>query len=108
MMSEGLQGMLEHGSNVASVCSGSLGDAVLVALVREEMQVLFVQLTSCCPQSWLWWCGLYCIGLAEVARGRSRSMPLGALLWRSVVASCALALRCLLVLNLVTTDARCR
>jgi len=92
MMSEGTQAMLDHGSNVASVCSGSLGDAVLVALVREEMQVLFVQLFSCCPQSWLWWCVLYCIGLAEAARGRSRSMALGALLWHSVAASCALAL----------------
>ena len=84
MTSEGTQAMLDYGSNVASVCSGSLGDAVLVALVREEMQVLFVQLFSCCPQSWLWWCGLVCIGLAEAARGMSRSMVLGALLRRAV------------------------
>jgi len=40
------QAMLDHGSNVALVCSGSLGDAHLVALVREEMKVLL----SCCSK----------------------------------------------------------
>ena len=46
MTCEGAQAMLDHGSDVASVCSGSLGDAHLVALVREEMKVRLV-LLSC-------------------------------------------------------------
>ena len=46
MTGHAAQAMLDHGSNVALVCSGSLGDAHLVALVREEMKVLL----SCCSK----------------------------------------------------------
>lgn len=89
MMSEGLQGMLEHGSNVASVCSGSLGDAVLVALVREEMQVLFVQLTSAVLNHGYGGVGCTALGWRrsqEAGAGACHwALCCGALLWRAVL-----------------------
>ena len=35
----GIQTLLEHGTDVALVCRGGIGDKQLVKLVREEMKV---------------------------------------------------------------------